>query len=48
MTGPMCAQKKERNEMTGHEGGEDISKGEGSVCEGERMKREPDGRAGNQ
>ena len=40
----MCAQKKERDEVTGHEAREDMKeKKRKEVCKGERMKSEPNG-----
>ena len=37
--GPVRMQKKERSEMTGHEGGENMKrKSKETVCKGERMK----------
>ena len=40
----MCTQKKESDEMTGHEAREDMKEKKKKMCEkGKRMKREPNG-----
>ena len=42
--GPLYAQKNERSEMNGHEAREDMKrKRKRSVCEGEKVKGEPNG-----
>ena len=43
----MCTQKKERDEMTGHEAREGMKEKKRSVSRGKKMKREPYGGDGN-
>ena len=44
----VCAQEKERSEVTGHEAREDMKRKRKKKCvKGERMKREPNGGDGN-